>query len=314
MKKIFALTIALLGSTTLFAENTTNETSENESAAKSLFDRIFKTQTETEKFKVLLHTKGSFNIDMPHGKFEEAAFRMDQLRIDIKGDINSRIYYRYQQRLTNYPNYDNTVDNLPLKVDYAGVGFRFNDRLRMFAGKMCTAYGSIEFDDNPINVYQYSTIHENMLAFLTGVDFTYNLTPKHELRFQVLDGRNGTMEETYGKIPENIQASKADFLYTLNWNGKFGPDNMFNTRWSASVLNEAKSHNMYYFALGTMMTTPKFGTFLDLLYSREELDRKQIVSRIVADKTDGFTQTGTDYSGVILAMYYRITPDRKSVV
>lgn len=309
MKKVFALAIALVCGSTLLAETTTtSEQTTKKEAGKSLFDRLFKTDTQTDKIKVILHTKGSVNADMPNGKFEEAAFRMDQLRIEIKGDVNSRIYYRYQQRLTNYPEFENTIDNLPLKVDYAGVGFRFSDKLRLFAGKMCTAYGSIEFDDNPINVYQYSLIHENMTAFLTGLDLTYDVNPNHELRFQVLDSRNGTMEDTYGKIPVNIEKSKADFVYTFNWNGKFGPDNMFATRWSASVLNEAKDYNMYYLALGTAMDTKKYGMFLDLLYSREELDRKRIVSRIVEDKTDGFTQTGVDYAGIILAMNYRITP------
>lgn len=303
MRKIIVLSLALGGVMPLFAQSVPEEKS-----SKSLIERILKPDSNTKKFQLFLHTKGSFNANMPDGKFEDARFRMDQLRIEMRGDINKHIYYRYQQRLTAFPNPSSTVDNLPLKVDYAGVGYRFNEKWRLFAGKMCTAYGGIEFDDNPINVYQYSTVHENMIAFLTGIDLGYHLTPDHEFRFQVLGARNESMEKTYGKLPETIKPSKLDLVYTLNWNGRFGPDNMFATRWSASVLNEAKGKNMYYGVLGTAMNLDKFGMFLDLMYSREQMDRKQMISRIVADKTDGYTQMYTDYSAVILGVNYRFAP------
>ncbi|MEG1587154.1 MAG: porin [Bacteroidales bacterium] len=303
MRKIFALSLLVGYGAVLSAQSVPEEKEQ-----KSLIERILKPESKTKKFQLYLHTKGSFNANMPDGKFESAGFRMDQLRIEMRGDINKHIYYRYQQRLTAFPDPSSTVDNLPLKVDYAAVGYRFNEKWRLFAGKMCTAYGGIEFDDNPINVYQYSTMHENMVAFLTGIDLGYHLTPDHEFRFQVLGARNESMEKTYGKIPENVKNSKLDLVYTVNWNGKFGPDKMFATRWSASVLNEAKNKNMYYGVLGTAMNLKKFGMFLDLMYSREEMDRKQMISRIVADKTDGYTQMNTDYTAVILGLNYRFAP------
>ncbi|MGL4292479.1 MAG: porin [Bacteroidales bacterium] len=304
MKKTIIVSLAFIGCTAALSAQSIPEKEET----PSLIERIFKPDNDSKKFQLFLHTKGSFNAEMPNGKFEEAKFRMDQLRIEMRGDINKNIYYRYQQRLTAFPDPSGTFDNLPLKIDYAGVGYRFNEKWRLFAGKMCTAYGGIEFDDNPINVYQYSTIHENMIAFLTGIDIGYHLTPDHEFRFQILDARNESMEKTYGKIPEYIKPSKLDLVYTLNWNGYMGPNRMFATRWSASVLNEAKGKNMYYGVLGTAMNTGKFGMFLDLMYSREELDRKQMISRIVADKTNGFTQTSVDYSSVILGLNYRFAP------
>ncbi|MEG0948168.1 MAG: porin [Bacteroidales bacterium] len=303
MRKALFLTIALAAGSTLFAQSVPEEKS-----SKSLIERILKPENKTRKFQLYLHTKGSFNADMPNGNFEKAGFRMDQLRIEMRGDINEHIYYRYQQRLTAYPNPSSTVDNLPLKVDYAGVGYRFNEKWRLFAGKMCTAYGGIEFDDNPINVYQYSLMHENMIAFLTGLDLGYHLTPDHEFRLQVLGARNESMEKTYGDIPTFIKPSKLDLVYTLNWNGHFGPDKMFSTRWSASVLNEAKGKNMYYGVLGTAMNAGKFGMFLDLMYSREQMDRKQIISRIVTSEANPYTQLHTDYSAVILALNYRFAP------
>ena len=292
MKKLFTLLLGLGSAVSIFADPDTTPTDNKQ---MSLAERISSSAKQTEKFQLLLHTKGSLNGEFSDGNFNQAAFKMDQLRVEIKGMFENNIYYRFQQRLT--PTDDplrSYIDNLTLKLDYAGLGYKFNDKWKVFAGKMCAAYGGFQFDDNPINVYQYSSITENMIAFLTGIDFTYNLTPDNEFRFQVLNGRNGDMEYTYGKLPESIKPSKADFLYTLNWNGYFGPERRFATRWSASYLNEAKGQNMYLFCLGTAMNLNKFGVFLDLMYSREGLDRLGIISRIVADETDGFTQTSVD--------------------
>lgn len=302
MRKQLFITLALCFGTTLFAQ------SNSEEKTPSLIERILKLETKTPKLKVVLHTKGSINANMPDNKFDKGSIRMDQLRIDLRGDINDRVYYRYQQRLTSYPNPTATEDNFPLKVDYGMAGYRLNNKMRLSFGKMCTAYGGIEFDDNPINVYQYSLIHENMIAFLTGLDFTYDVTPDHELRFQAVSARNESMENTYGKLPSTITPSKLDVAYTFNWNGYFGPDKMFATRWSATVLNEAKGNNMYYGVLGTAMNAGKFGAFLDLMYSREELDRKRMISRIVETEANPYTQQDVDYSSVILSMNYRFAP------
>lgn len=61
-------------------------------------------------------------------------------------------------------------------------------------------------------------------------------------------------------------------VYTLNWIGNF--NNVFKTRWSASVMNEAKDHNMYYYAVGNELNLGKWNAFVDFMYSKEEIDRK----------------------------------------
>ena len=51
---------------------------------------------------------------------------MNQLRIEAKGNITDRIYYRYRQRL-NRANNAQSLDNLPTSIDYAAVGFHVTD-------------------------------------------------------------------------------------------------------------------------------------------------------------------------------------------
>lgn len=60
------------------------------------------------------------------------------------------------------------IDNLPTSIDYAGIGIKLNDQFSLFAGKQCAAYGGIEFDLNPIDIYQYSDMIDYMSNFMTG--------------------------------------------------------------------------------------------------------------------------------------------------
>ena len=56
--------------------------------------------------------QGSFNVYFNNGNEEQTSFRMNQLRIEAKGNITDRIYYRYRQRL-NRANNAQSLDNLP---------------------------------------------------------------------------------------------------------------------------------------------------------------------------------------------------------
>ena len=277
----------------------------------TLFEKITNLEKKNDRFNFFLNMQGSFNIYMnDHNEYnrekvERTNFRMNQLRLEIKGNITDRIYYRYRQRL-NRGNQALDLDNLPASIDYAAVGFHVTDRFSVFAGKQCTAFGGFEFDLNPIDVYQYCDIIENMSNFLTGVDFSYWLTPEHELRFQIVDSRNGTFKELYPNVPEDIKQAKTPLGYTLNWNGNFW-ENQLRTRWSASIFHEAKDKNWYYYALGTEVALSRFLGFFDFMYSNEDLDRTGIISTIA-----GFSDYGrafdTRYLSLVLHLNYRICP------
>ena len=178
---------------------------------------------------------------------------MRQLRIEAKGNLNSWLSYRYRQRLNRSNEGGGMIDNIPTSIDYAGIGVKLNDQFSFFAGKQCTAYGGFEFDLNPIDIYQYSDMIENMSNFMTGLNIGYNITPTQQLNLQILNSRNSSFDKTYGitedsegKLPD-LKSGKMPLVYTLNWNGNF--NEVFKTRWSASVMSEAKGKNLYYWTL-----------------------------------------------------------------
>lgn len=286
------------------AQNTPGKNGFNDgfmSNDKSLFEQITKIQKRTDKFNLYLNMQGSFDAKFNDG-FERGNFYMRQLRIEAKGNITPWLSYRYRQRLNRSNDGGNMIDNIPTSIDYAGIGVQPFEKFSFFAGKQCAAYGGFEFDLNPIDVYEYCDMIENMSNFMTGLNLAYMVTPSQQLQFQILNSLNSSTYDTYGN---NVEASKLPLLYTLNWNGNF--NDVFKTRWSASVMREAKGNNMYYFAIGNEVNVGPFNGFLDFMYSSEDLDRKGMITDIVG-WNNGHKAVDARYMSWVLKLNYRVAP------
>lgn len=268
---------------------------------KTLFEQITKIQKRTDKFNLYLNMQGSFDAKFNDG-FERGNFYMRQLRIEAKGNLTPWLSYRYRQRLNRSNDGGSMIDNIPTSIDYAGIGVQPFENFSFFAGKQCAAYGGFEFDLNPIDVYEYCDMIENMSNFMTGLNLSYMVTPSQQLQFQILNSLNSSTYDTYGN---NVEASKLPLVYTLNWNGNF--NDVFKTRWSASVMREAKGNNMYYFAIGNEVNLGAFNGFLDFMYSSEDLDRKGMITDIVG-WNNGHKAVDAQYMSWVLKLNYRVAP------
>ncbi|WP_321517483.1 porin [uncultured Bacteroides sp.] len=275
-------------------------------SSKSLFEDVTNIKKKTDKFNFFLNMNGSFDNLFDNGTHEISKFNMRQLRIEAKGKVNDWLSYRWRQRLNRPNTGSGNIDNLPTSIDVAGIGVKVSDDFSMFIGKQCAAYGGIEFDLNPIEIYEYSDMIENMSNFLTGVNFAYNFSDNHQLQFQVLNSMNTSFAGTYNVGNTGIVQSETPLVYTINWNGNFFK-NAFKTRWSASLMNEAKSKNMYYFALGNELTQGKFNMFFDFMYSNEELDRNGIMSGITNSSRYG-NAVNAEYLSLVTKLNYRFAP------
>ena len=137
---------------------------------QSLFERVVKLEKKQDYFHLLLNLNNSFDFNQGDGEFRNAKFNMRQIRIEAKGNINETFSFRWRQRLNrnNTPAPDG-IDNMPSSSIYvAGIGVKTGDVFSMFLGKQCAAYGGIEFDLNPIEIYEYSDMVDYMSNFLTG--------------------------------------------------------------------------------------------------------------------------------------------------
>ncbi len=273
---------------------------------EGLIETIAKVEKKTDKFNLYLNMHGSLNFDWTGSNFDEAKFKMNQLRIEAKGNINDWLSYRYRQRLNKGDSPNGYRDNLLNSIDIAGIGINLK-KWSFFLGKQCASYGGIEFDLNPIEIYQYSDMVDYMSNFMSGVNIAYNFTPKQQLQFQVLNAYNDSSRDMYG----NYEKAKIPMVYTLNWNGNFA--DVYKTRWSASFMNETKGEHMWYFALGNDFNiSDKVQAYFDWMYSREGVDRKGIISSIVQNgdwqATSGYKTAKTDIMSFVFHLNYRFHP------
>lgn len=300
MKKLLAV-LLLAGS----MQGVCAQDNENFLENKTLFEEISGLKKKTDKFNFFLNMNGSFDTNFNDG-FQEGKFNMRQFRIEAKGNLTDWLSYRWRQRLNRSNSQGNNIDNMPTSIDIAGIGVKFSDRWSIFAGKQCASYGGFEFDLNPIEIYEYSDMIDYMSNFMMGLNIGYDFATGQQLNLQILNSLNGPFEEMYGVSPEaGLEASKLPLVYTLNWNGNF--NNVFKTRWSASIMNQAKGKKLYYFALGNELTVDKFNIFLDVMYSKDDIDRSGIITGIVGNG-GGHNAFNAGYLSVVTKLNYRFAP------
>ena len=277
---------------------------------KSLYERVSNIEKQNDWFNLYMNMHGAFdakfNQDGRNG-LSEGVFNMRQLRIEAKGRVNDWLSYRWRQRLNRSNDGNGMIDNLPNSIDIAAIGIQLNDKLSLTAGKQCAAYGGFEFDANPIEIYQYSELINNMSNFMTGVMLTYDVTPTQQWQLQILDSRNNSQDDTYGP---GLEESRLPLVYTLNWNANMF-DNAWQTRWSASVLEETHGNYMYYVALGNQFNfSSRCNMYVDLMSSFEQVDRKGIMTNMCGgrDAFGAHNMYNTMYNSLVTKINYRVAP------
>ncbi|PSL46429.1 phosphate-selective porin O/P [Chitinophaga niastensis] len=238
-------------------------------------------QSLLNNIDILANMRVAFRNDFENGTYTGSRFVNEQFRLEIKGKVTDKLYFRFRDRYTRDPA-TQSVDNLSRSTDLAFLRFDPNEKWKIYAGKLCADWGGYEFDANPIDIYEYSDIIEFADNFLTGAGLGYLPNKNHEFTFQLLNSRTKTFKELYDSIP-GISESKFPFAAVVNWRGTFF-DGKFSTIWSYSIFKEATHQYMNYIALGNQLTLHNLRLQYDFKLSLENLDRKLIVSSFTPDK------------------------------
>lgn len=259
MKKFYLIIAVLLGNVAF--------------SQQGFQEQINELKEKSDKFNVFLNFQSSFDAvdDKQQTQF---SFKARQLRLEFRGDINEKIFYRLRHRL-NKNNAGEGLDNLAKATDLMYAGIRLDKQWTLTFGKMCQAWGGFEFDLNPMNIYEYSDFVENMDNFMLGAMLTYNLSANHEFNFQVTNSRN----ETFGNLyPTDVaNTSNSPLTYIFNWNGNL-LNNVLQTRWGIGYEQEAKNYASKMVMLGTRLNLAKFQAFFDYMYANQDLDRLSYAS------------------------------------
>ncbi|WP_172916008.1 porin [Capnocytophaga canimorsus] len=276
-------------------------------AQQGFQEQIDELKQKSDKFNVFLNFQSSFDVINTQDVGTEAYFKARQLRLEFRGNINERIFYRLRHRL-NKSNAGADLDNLARATDLMYAGFRLNEKWTLTAGKMCQAWGGFEFDLNPMNIYEYSDFIENMDNFMVGGMLTYAPDANHEINFQITDVRNNPLDKVYeGKLPAGVEKSKSPLTYIINWNGNLW-DGKFQTRWAIGLENEAKNHNSMMVTLGNRLNLDHFQVFFDYMMAKQDLDRLGYASVYSSGLSHDMALQNTTYNTFILKAEYQPDP------
>ena len=303
MKKLKLITLSIFLCSMMgydaFASNAADSTKHE----KTLFEAVTKLQKKNDLINVSLNTKTSFNTALKSTEGEKAGFKVDYLRLQIKGNITDRISFMWMQHLNRNTNPNH--DKMPSSIDCLGVGYQITPTLSTFVGKQYADFGGFEYDANPADVYDFSDYGSNITCFLVGAHLVWNVAPAHELRFQIVNGRNHSAEDTYGVVSDDFKEAKLPLGYTFHWNSHMAEDRLL-TRCSYSVFHEGDGVNNTFLALAAGWKQDRFSMFVDALYAREEIDKAGMLSNVVSDEA-GVRAMNAEYTTIISRWDFRPT-------
>ncbi len=273
-----------------FAQGGNTSMGGEEGEFDSITERVFKLEKKTEAFQVYFNYAGALQTgEMSAGAPWSTKFTNKQLRLEIKGTINDHLFYRFRHRL-NRANNAMGEDNFAKATDIMMIGWQFNEKWSISAGKMCQIWGGFEFDENPMYIYQYSDFIDNMDNFMAGAMVSYRPIPTQEIAFMVSNANNGKFGDEWGANPYVINsgaklsdiatelvAPDAPLTYILNWNGSFF-DGKLNTRWAGGLQTQAKDKYSYMLTLGQQLSLDKFQWYVDYMGEWDDVDRLKIAT------------------------------------
>ncbi len=289
-KTLLALLVATLPMS-FFAQGNNNGLGE-ETDTESIVEKVLKIEKRLDAFNVYFNYAASGYLrdnDAPvgqDGREWRSGFANRELRLEILGHITDKLYYRFRHQL-NKSNAAQSQDNFARATDLAFVGYDFNEKFGLQAGKLCQTWGGFEYDENPMFIYQYSDLVDRMNIFKAGVSFFYRPVKSQEIVLQVTDDSNGRLKDEIGEgavaVNNNFQTIQTlreanhPLAFIANWNGNFF-DNKLQTRWSWGIQNEAHHKYARMILLGQQLNLPRLQWYVDYMTSSEGLDRLRIAS------------------------------------
>ena len=258
---------------------------------KSLAEEVTKLKKSNDMFNVYLNTAASVQVETDNEHEWSTGFKNKHLRLEIKGNLTDKLYYRFCYRMTN-SNVARSEDNFARSTDVVMIGYRFSDKFSVEAGKIFQPLGGYEVDENPIYIYEYSDLTGGLECYLGGVVVNYKPIPTQEIVVGVTNAHNDKFADVYGDNSLAIEGdgtqnrilekTRIPLGYSLGWNGSF-LNNRLLTRWSWGIEGEARHKYSRMLILGQKLNLDRLQWYFDYMYQNDGLDRFGLASREVRD-------------------------------
>ena len=284
MKQLFLFSAMLAVTLTANAQGGNTRMGGNDGDYQSLAERVAKIEKKNDMFNVYFNYAASAQASSYDDEWT-SHFANKQMRLEIKGNLTDKLFYRLRHRL-NKSNAAKGEDNFAKATDIMMVGYNLNDKLSLMGGKMCQIWGGFEFDENPMYIYQYSDMVDNMDNFMAGFVASYKPVPTQEIAVEVSNANNGQLTEDYGDYLmtvgpdhelEAVHPANHPLTFILNWNGSFFNDKL-QTRWSWGTQKQAEGLSSKMLVLGQRLNLPKLQWYFDYMGAWDGFDRLGVAS------------------------------------
>ncbi len=251
------------------------------SGQESFFERLSALEKRSDAFNLYLNFAGSYQVENGNELVQtpwNGQFRARDLRLEIKGTLTDRIYYRFRQKL-NRAGTTGSLDDFAKSMDLMMIGYRFR-HFAVEAGKICQHWGGFDYDENPMYIYQYSDLLNSMDIFFAGVDLYWMPIPLHEFVFEITNPLVSSFEETYGtSILRQVQqpfipvtGTRFPVNVLVNWNGNFR-NGIIQTRVAAGFMTQTSDLTARLVNGGIKFNFPTLKWYIDYMFEADGVDR-----------------------------------------
>lgn len=258
-----------------YAQGNNTANGGNDGNYQSLAQRLGALEKKSDAFNVYLNYAAAFRAEKSTDQDMTTGFYNKQFRLEFKGNLTDHFYYRLRHRM-NKAN-DAKADNYSKATDIMMVGYRPSDKWTIQMGKMCQIWGGFEFDENPMGIYQYSDMVDNMDNFMSGFVLSLTPVPSQEIAFEVSNANNLTFDQQYPWAKGKHEYTNHPLTYIANWNGSFA-EGKINTRWAVGSQTQAKDNKSVMVTLGQKLALSNFQWYIDYMGAFDDIDRLGIVA------------------------------------
>ena len=143
---------------------------------KTLLERVTKEGKSIASSSMNLQFYTSAAAYLTDGKLDEAAFKINAVRLEILGSFGKDFSYHFRQSFNKYSN-PHVLDKLSSSVECALVNWKMNRRFKLTVGKQALQLGGYEYWVNSIKVREFSDFNNNIACYQAGVNGAVSLSP-----------------------------------------------------------------------------------------------------------------------------------------
>ena len=262
MRKHFLLFLLCLATN---ASLTAQETLRENNGEPTLVERLSNGEIKINSAEMNFQLFTSANAEFVGKELDGMNFKLNRVRLEIKGDVGKWLGYHYRQSFNKYSD-PYSLDNLSSSLELAYVNLKARHNLNFTIGKQFVNFGGYEYYVNSIRVREFSEFNNLLTAYQAGISGNWQVNPDHELCFQIVNNRNGNDEDIYPTgLPEGTAKAKIPFMYTVNWNSYY-LDKTLQLRYATAVGQQTRKRYSYYFTCGNTYEKGPLLTYLKGAY------------------------------------------------